>query len=138
MVNRCHDPSDPHYKNYGGRGITVCDRWRANFDDFLSDVWPMPSRAMTLDRIDNYSGYGPDNFRWATRAEQNRNMRNQRRYEYNGKNYILVDLAAVVGKNYRTFSRHMKQANGCVEEAVARPTLRRGKYAKGAAEHVRV
>ena len=73
MLRRVTNPHDSHFADYGGRGITVCDRWR-DFVNFLSDLGDRPE-GMTLDRLDNDKGYGPDNCRWATRLEQSRNQR---------------------------------------------------------------
>lgn len=72
---RCCNPADKAYKDYGGRGITMCDRWLNSFTDFHKDVGDAPSPEHTLDRIDNDKGYEPSNVRWATRAEQNANRR---------------------------------------------------------------
>lgn len=74
MVARCHDENHPRYADYGGRGITVCDRWRDDFWTYVADVGARPE-GMSLDRIDNDSGYRPDNVRWATASQQVRNSR---------------------------------------------------------------
>jgi hypothetical protein len=73
MVKRCTDPADKHFKNYGGRGITVCERWMS-FENFYADMGKSPD-GLSLDRIDNDRGYEPDNVRWATRKMQQRNRR---------------------------------------------------------------
>lgn len=74
MKSRCStDPNYRDYKNYGAKGITVCDRWVNNFNNFLKDMGDMPE-GMSLDRIDNKKGYSPDNCRWATHFDQNQHL----------------------------------------------------------------
>lgn len=73
MLARCENPKNSSFKNYGGRGIQVCERWHS-FEDFYADVGDPPD-GRSLDRPDNMKGYGPDNWRWATRSEQSKNRR---------------------------------------------------------------
>lgn len=75
MIRRCTNHNAPYFKNYGGRGISVCDRWRNSFDDFIADMGYPPAEGMSLDRINNDGNYEPGNVRWATSMEQNRNSR---------------------------------------------------------------
>jgi DNA-binding XRE family transcriptional regulator len=78
LKQRCCNPESPHWQDYGGRGITICDQWRDDFAAFLADVGEPPDRDhdWSLDRIDNDAGYAPGNVRWALPADQARNKRN--------------------------------------------------------------
>ena len=78
MMDRCNNPKNQKYANYGGRGIKVCERWH-NFNNFLADIGAPPSLKHTLDRINNDGDYEPNNVRWATYTEQNFNQRMNRR-----------------------------------------------------------
>ena len=78
MKSRCYNEKDKRYPDYGGRGITVCDRWLSSFGSFYTDMGDRPAAALSIDRIDNDGDYEPGNCRWATSSEQNINKRTPR------------------------------------------------------------
>jgi len=78
MKSRCFNPNNKQYSDYGGRGITICDRWLNSSQNFLADMGTKPSPKHSLDRIDNNADYSPKNCRWATKAEQVNNKRNNK------------------------------------------------------------
>jgi hypothetical protein len=78
MIKRCTNPNAINYKNYGGRGITVCDRWLNSFENFYADMGEKPSKSHSIDRLNNNLGYSKDNCRWSVQIDQQRNRRNNR------------------------------------------------------------
>lgn len=96
MKQRCFNPSHPLWARYGGRGITVCERWRSSFANFLADMGERPE-GMSLDRIDNDAGYSPENCRWATQVAQSRNQHRTRHVTIDGRRYKAVELAEASG-----------------------------------------
>src|SRR5689334_10623070 len=91
MKERCLNPNNAAYHNYGGRGITVCTEWAEFYPAFLRDVGRRPARGYTLDRIDNDKGYEPGNVEWRTAREQARNRRTNISVIYNGQTLLLMD-----------------------------------------------
>ncbi len=106
MISRCHNPSNDHFQNYGGRGVSVCPAWRESFARFLDDVGLKPVPGMNIDRIDTNGNYEPGNARWATRTENQRNMRTSKRWIVNGVEYpSLPEAARGVGVGRTTIQR---------------------------------
>jgi hypothetical protein len=81
MKNRCLNPNQDRFADYGGRGISVCVRWLKSFENFLSDMGRKPSPLHTLDRKDNNGDYKPSNCRWATPEQQRANQRRRLRLD---------------------------------------------------------
>jgi hypothetical protein len=102
MKARCYNPKAPEYKNYGGRGICVCERWKHSFENFLGDVGKRPSPELSLDRIDNSLGYYKENCRWATPSEQAFN----RRLSQNAKHYSFDKIS----RTYAVYKRRSSKA----------------------------
>lgn len=90
MIKRCTLPDYHGYHRYGGRGITVCDRWLESLDNFIEDMGIRPT-GMSLDRVDNNSGYCKENCRWASMSEQARNRSNTTLYERHGITLCFKD-----------------------------------------------
>jgi hypothetical protein len=97
MVARCHNERSRDYHYYGARGITVCERWRSDFANFLADMGPRPSPQHTIERKANDQNYAPENCRWATRLEQGRNSRRNRLITAQGRTQCLSAWSEEVG-----------------------------------------
>lgn len=98
MTQRCSNPKDGAYPNYGGRGIKVCKRW-LTFENFLDDMKPSWKEGLTIERVDSNKGYHKSNCRWATRKEQQRNRRNTRFITFKGQTKALTEWAEIYGIN---------------------------------------
>ncbi len=99
MKTRCSNPNFVAYAEYGGRGISVCQRWDESFLNFLEDMGERPTPIHTVERNDTNGDYEPSNCRWATPAEQANNKRNNRRIEIEGEIRTLAQWANHVGIN---------------------------------------
>ncbi len=118
MKQRCLNPNAQAYKDYGARGITVCDSWKNSFANFLTDMGEAPN-GMSLDRINNDLGYSPDNCRWASQKQQNRNHRGCVFIEYQGKRMTIVEWSEWTGISAKTL--HARYAKGWDVDFIFRP-----------------
>lgn len=97
MRERCQNPNSKYYPRYGGCGIVICERWQT-FENFREDMGLRPSLKHTIDRYPNNDGnYEPGNCRWATKKEQSRNTKTNRRLTYNGETKCVVEWAEQLG-----------------------------------------
>lgn len=118
IIARCTNPRMHAYPRYGGRGITVCDRWRRDFPTFLADMGAKPSARMQIDRIDNDRGYEPGNCRWATPSDNSRNRRSTRWVEIGGARVSLAEAAERAGASY-TLVKSRVRAGWPIERALS-------------------
>lgn len=106
MKARCTNPKDKNFARYGGRGIAICDRWldgedgKGGYECFLADMGRRQSLEYQIDRIDNEQGYSPENCRWATPTQQQRNRRDTIRVVLAGETLALADACDKVGVRY--------------------------------------
>lgn len=110
IKQRCFNPNNISYKNYGARGITICDDWKNNFQSFFN--WSMQNGYTTnlsIDRIDNNGNYCPENCRWTDRHTQSNNTRSNRYITYNNQTKTLADWVKTTNLSYGcVFSRIQK------------------------------
>ncbi len=120
MRRRCYDQSCDAYRYYGARGVAVCDEWRNSFSAFIADVGPRPSKDHSLDRIDVNGSYCPDNCRWATKRQQQRNKSDNRLIEFRGESKCLAEWAEIGGLPYGTLFDRLRRGM-TMERAMTQP-----------------
>lgn len=118
MLTRCRNKNDPGFRNYGARGISVCERWE-DFANFLADMGERPT-GLSLDRIDVDGPYSPENCRWATTKEQMRNRRDNTHLLINGTLEVLADVAERTGLHRSTITSRLRKQGLSIEEALAK------------------
>lgn len=127
MLSRCYNKNHTYYYNYGGRGITVCEEWKNSYQNFCD--WVKKSgykKGLTLDRIDNNKGYSPENCRWATRKQQGRNQRTNKKITINGKTKLMCEWAEISGISEKNISKRIKR--GWTNEELLKPLKRTQQY----------
>jgi len=118
MRQRCVNSHNAQYDYYGGRGITVCDRWKS-FENFLHDMGERPT-DLTIERIDNNGNYEPGNCRWASRVEQQQNTRANILLTHNGTTQCLTAWAEMIGISAGGL-QHRLRAGWSLEAALGEP-----------------
>lgn len=121
MKNRCMNPRTKEYKNYGGRGIQVCEEWNGedgfvNFYDYVSKLNHFGEEGYTLDRIDNEGNYEPQNVRWATIREQSNNRRVTVFVDVYGLKLSIADLSEITGTKHNTLYMRYRQGRPIIYE----------------------
>lgn len=121
MKSRCMNESHPYYKDYGGRGITVCERWGGSYEHFLADMGECPSTNHSIDRFpDNNGPYAPGNCRWATQKEQTRNTRRNVLVDYDGDECCVAEYCERHGISPNLVNLRM-QRGWSRERAITQP-----------------
>lgn len=116
---RCTNPKNVRYEQYGARGITMCERWLTSFAAFVEDMGPAP-KGMTLERIDTNRGYEPTNCRWASRLEQANNKRTNHLIPVDGELVSIAEAARRLGVEYGTLNSRI-QRGWSAERAITAP-----------------
>lgn len=122
MKSRCNYKSVNGYKNYGGRGITVCDEWKNDFMNFYN--WAMANgykEGLSIDRIDVNGNYCPENCRWITMQEQYYNKRNTVYLTYKNKTQSLLDWCIELNLDYALIKRRLRNKNWTIERIFTEP-----------------
>jgi hypothetical protein len=120
MRARCSNPKHTAYADYGGRGITVCERWNS-FQNFLADMGPRPSKQHSIDRIDVDGPYSPQNCRWATPSEQAQNKGSNRLVTFNGETTTISEWSRRLGIGAQLLGKRLDVLGWTVEHALATP-----------------
>ena len=122
MRKRCLNPKHKSYKDYGGRGIAICERWNS-YDNFIFDMGRKPTKSHSIERIDNNKGYSPENCKWGTKEEQSNNQRSNRILEWNGQSMTLSKWAKKRKMSTAILSYRLKRG-WSIHDALFRPVRR--------------
>ena len=126
MKTRCYNPNAINYKDYGAKGITICDEWLKDFANFKE--WALNngySPELTIDRIDYNGNYEPNNCRWCTTKEQNRNRSSNTLITYKGETHCIADWADIIGMKYSILQRRLNNPHYTLERAFTEPPRKR-------------
>jgi hypothetical protein len=127
MRSRCYNPKNISYRNYGGRGISVCNEWRGSFEKFMDwSFYHGYNEALTIDRIDFNGNYSPQNCKWATKIEQANNKRNNHVINIDGEEKTISEWARIYGINCDTIERRINAYGWDEQIAVKTPVHMKG------------
>lgn len=121
LIRRCYNQNDAGYHRYGGRGITVCDRWRKSFALFFEDMGPRPSASHSIERQNNNKGYCKENCCWATPPVQTRNRRSNVMITFDDRTMCLADWAIECNLRTDTLWRRLNRLDWSIERALTTP-----------------
>lgn len=127
VKQRCYNPNNKFFKDYGGRGITICEEWANNYDNF--EQWAILNgykSTLTIERLDVNGGYNPSNCTWATQKQQQRNKRNNHTIDYNGETHTVAEWAEICGINKSTLYGRLNTHGWSIEDALSK-TLQQGR-----------
>lgn len=119
MKERCQNPTNKSYHNYGGRNISVCERWLISFETFFDDMGYRPSAKHSIDRINVDGNYEPKNCRWALSKEQGRNRRDTRFLTFRGQTRALTEWAEILGISRWTLWDRVVRRGWTTEQALS-------------------
>lgn len=105
MKSRCHNKKNKRYKNYGGRGIVMCDEWKDSFEQFYKDMGPKPSPKHSIDRINNNGNYCKENCKWSTREQQDSNKTNNIFISHNGITKTITQWSKILNVSVQTLMK---------------------------------
>jgi hypothetical protein len=119
IIERCFNINSSNYQSYGAKGITMCQKWRESFEEFLKDMGERPE-GFSIDRIDVYGNYEPNNCRWASAKTQANNRTNNRKINFNNQNLNLSEWSDITGIKPSTISKRIDKLGWSIEEALTR------------------
>lgn len=128
MKQRCNNPNHSKFAQYGALGITVCQRWNDSFEAFLEDMGERPD-GMTIDRKDGTKGYSPENCKWSTPTQQQRNIKSNVMIEFRGQVKCLSEWAKIYGHPHNTLSYRLR-SGWDTERAFMTPPAPSNRHAK--------
>ncbi len=123
MILRCYDKNHNRFQNYNSKGIIVCPRWLESFENFYADMGDKPSPELSIERIDNYGNYCPENCKWGTDEEQSNNRTSNDVYKWNGKSQTLAQWSRELHIPRSTLWNRLYTLEWSIEKAFTTPNV---------------